>query len=367
VRIGIRAAKNVGRGALVCFWVFAVIPALASVDTTHPLAFLDSPESDAAVRGVQLIQGWALDPESGIKSVRIWVDGASMNFVSFPMIRKDGNPGFMLLWNTRFWPNGRHTIKVRIVNGGNLPSELERTVSVANGVTVPAEPRPPLPFAGTWSSLVTAALRPDDPLLGITVDPRNRLTLWAISRGRQSVFSSAQGVLNSDGSFNLLSTEGTVRVTGRIADDRQSVQVTVAPPGLVPFSATGRGWPGSNSLSRHWAGTFTGAAMVGNGQQIRVELSIDSSGNATCQAQLGRLRQSSISSVTPDGRLLVPGWGGNIQIGWLGEVYGRLMLRYRFWHPDYPDLFEVPLQPFQPSSTLPAPPPSPPTAVLNSE
>jgi hypothetical protein len=355
VRIGIRLAKNIARTGLVFFSALGVIPAPASADATPPRAGLDSLGSEAAVRGVQSIAGWALDPESGIKSIRIYVDGANVNYVTYPTARKDGNPGFRVLWNTRFWANGRHTIKVRVVNRENLASEVERAVTVANGLPSPDDPRPPLPLTGTWTSLL-AAPRPDEPILGITVDPQNRLTLWTILLGRQVLFASAQGTVKPDGSFDLLSTENPVRVTGRIAEDRQSVQVTVTPPNLAPFSATGRGWPGSDSLSRRWAGTYTGMAAGPAGDRLRVELSIDPSGRATCQAQVGWLRQSSLCSVTPDGRLLVPGLTGDIQIGWLGEVNGAARLQYRFWHPEYPDLFEVPLLPFQPAPTPPVRP-----------
>jgi hypothetical protein len=350
-------------GALVLFRLGGAIPVLAWADATPPHAGLDSPGPDGAVGGVQTIAGWALDPESGVKSIRVWVNGVSVNYVSFPMVRRDGRPGFRLLWNTRLWPNGRHAIKVRIVNGQNLSSDLERAVSVANGVPAPEGPRPPLPFAGTWSSWLVGPPRPNDPLLGLTVDPQNRLTLWTISRGQRTQFFSAQGTLKPDGSFDLLSTEGAGRVTGRIEEDRQGVQVTVTPPDLVSFTAAGRGWPAYESLSRRWAGTYTGTAAVAGGDQFRVALSIDPAGRATCQAQVGWLRQSSICSVTPDGRLLVPGGSGDLQIGWLGEASGAMRLQYRFWHPDYPDLFEVPLQPFQPAAAPPTMPANPPASV----
>lgn len=365
MRIGIRLAGSIARGALLLLGVIAIAPALAFADATPPRAGLDSPGSEAALRGVQSIAGWALDSESGIRSVRVWVNGVGVNYVSYPMVRKDGKPGFRLLWNTRFWPNGRHTIKIRVVNGVNLAADLEQTVRVANGVAPPEEPRPPLPFAGTWSSPGTAAPRPGDPHLGITVDAQNRLTLWTISPGPQSVYVSGQGVLRSDGSFDLMATEGPVRVTGRIADDRQSVQVTATPPGLVPFTVAGRGWPAYNPLSRRWAGTFTGALTAANGLQMRVDLSIDPSGNATCQAQAGWLRQSSICRVTPAGQLLLPGAGGrgDFPIGWLEEVNGAIRLWYGFWHPEQPYLFAVPLQPF-PTAAPTAVPVDPPIRLL---
>jgi hypothetical protein len=157
---------------------------------------------------------------------------------------------------------------------------------------------------------------------------------------------SGQGVLNSDGTFDLLSREGAVRLAGRIAGDRESVQVTVTPPGLAPFTVTGGEWPEYNPLSRRWAGTFTGTVPTSNGQPIHVDLSIDPSGNATCQARIGALQQSSLFCVTPDGRLLLPGGSPDRPIGWLGELNGAKYLAYQFGHPDYPGLFVVGLEPF---------------------
>lgn len=363
MRIGTTPAKQIALGALVLFKVLGVMTALAAVDTTPPQAFLDSPGADAAVRGVQSIAGWAMDSESGIQAVRVWVDDTSMNFVSFPLIRKDGNPGFRLLWDTRSWPDGRHTIKIRIVNGGDLSADLERTVRVANGATLPEDHPTPLSYAGTWSSQAVAAPRVDGPLVAMTVDPQHRVTLWAISRDPPTVFISAQGMLKPDGSFDLLSTDDPCHIRGQVADDRESVLVTVAPPGLAPFTVTGRRWAQSNPLLPHWAGTFAGTATAASGHPIRVELSIDASGNATSHARLGELRQSSICSVTPDGRLLVRSGGDDVQVGWLEEVSGTMLLRYCFWHPDYPDVFEVPLEPFQPASAAPALPAAPPPSL----
>jgi hypothetical protein len=359
VRIRTMPAQSIALGALVLCGVLAAMPAFASGDATPPWTFLTSPGPGVTIAGEQAISGWAMDLESGIKWVRISVDGAPVSTVYLPPGRKLG-AAISLQWDTRSWPNGRHTIKVRVVNGADLFSDIERALTVANTVADYEDSRSPLSFAGTWSSPASAAPRPDDPLVGVTVDAENRLTLWAISRGRQGVFCSAQGVLNPDGSFDLLSREGSVRVTGQIAGDRQSVQATVTPPGLAPFSVTGREWPDFNPLSRRWAGTFTGAAPTANGQVIHVELSIDPSGNATCQTRVGSLQQSSICCVTPDGRVLLPGGSPDFPIGSLTEVNGTKILRYRFWHPDYPDLFQVPLQPFQPSSPPPVPPPGSP-------
>jgi hypothetical protein len=352
VKFSTRSGLKIAFGAVLLFRVSGVTPALASVDTTPPWAFLVSPGPDAAVSEEQAIVGWAFDAESGIKSARVFVDGAAINTVAFPAGQKGWTP-FFVLWETRAWGNGRHTIQLRIVNGADLSSDLERPICVANKTP---DPVIPLTFAGTWSSQPSAAPRPDDPLLGMTVDPQNRLTLWAISRGRQGVFCSAQGVLNPDGSFDLLSREGSIRMTGQIAGDHQSVRATVTPPGLAPFSVTGGEWPDFNPLSRRWAGTFTGSAPAGNGQQIHMDLSIDPSGNATCQARVGSLQQSSTFCVTPDGRILLPGSAPDFPVGWLGELNGTIILAYRFWHPLYPYQFVVPLQPFQPAATPPAPP-----------
>jgi hypothetical protein len=111
-------------------------------------------------------------------------------------------------------------------------------------------------------------------------------------------------------------------------------------------------------LSRRWAGTFTGAVPSSNGHQICVDLSIDPSGNATCQTQFGALQQSSLFCVTPDGRILPPGGSPDRPIGWLGEVNGRKYLAHQFGHPAYPFLFVVGLDPFQPAAAPVAPPAS---------
>lgn len=352
-RLGLKIALS----GLLFSQLLAVTPAVATGDTTPPCAFFVTPGPDATAGDLQPIVSWALDAESGIKSVRIFVDGALIHTLAFPAGRKDWTPSF-LLWDTRSWPNGRHTIRTQVVNGADLPVDLERSVTVANAAPDPVDPRPGRPLAGTWSSQSASDPRPDDPLVGMTVDPQNRLTLWAISRGRQGVFCSGQGVLNPDGSFDLLSREGAVRLAGTIAGDRESVQVTVTPPGLAPFTVTGGEWPDYNPLSRRWAGTFTGAAPTSNGQQIHVDLSIDPSGNATCQARIGALQQSSLFCVTPGGRILLPGGSPDRPIGWLGEVNGTKYLAYRFWHPDYPGLFVVGLEPFQPAAAPAAPPAS---------
>jgi len=227
--------------------------------------------------------------------------------------------------------------------------------SVSTTVVAPTVP-PPVPtptptgspFAGTWSSLPTNMPPPATPHASLTVDAQGKFTVWARSPDGQTVSESAQGMLNANGSYDVMSTDGVVHFTGQVAANGQTAQITAARSGFVPFTITASRRPDVNALPAALVGTFTGSGTGANGDRFQVWLSIDPGGNTTLEADViqstsGGAKQFATLQVSPNGVLTSPTSSG--QVATLQGTTGALTLTYNFVvaATGYQNTFQVPL------------------------
>jgi hypothetical protein len=230
-----------------------------------------------------------------------------------------------------------------ILTGLNLPQPV-----VSNSVSTTVSTTVSTSLAGTWLAVPASG-----NAVSLTVDPQNRFTVWAVSANRQTVAHAAQGKLNPDGSFDVFSPDQqVVHFTGQIAADGKSATITAARAGFGMFSVTAPRVPDVGPLPNTLVGTFNGAGVAANGDQLQVRLSIDSGGNSTFEGDAiransnGALGQFGHFYVTSDGRLTDPGTNG--EAGILQVQNGMLVLTYNYGAGSYHNRFQVPLQPLAP-------------------
>jgi uncharacterized repeat protein (TIGR01451 family) len=207
--------------------------------------------------------------------------------------------------------------------------------------------QPPTSFAGTWF-----AVPPTGHAVSLTVDSRNRFTLWAVSADRSTVQRSAQGTLNADGSFNVFSADQQVQFTGQVAANGQSATIEVNRHGILTFGVTAPRAPDVNPLPADLVGTWNGFGVAANGDRMQVRISTDPGGNATFHGEVVREGSSSPRHqfahfyITPNGQVIDP--AGNQQVGTLQLQGNQVVLSYFFQHsqpPPYQNTFQVTLQP----------------------
>jgi len=109
-------------------------------------AWLDSPDADAVLSDTVPIAGWAFNEDIGIESVHLILDNTRVAQLDYGSQRPDvveamqvqSDPeapalGFNGSLDTRKFPNGRHTLKLEIINNkGMVIYYGERTVRIAN-------------------------------------------------------------------------------------------------------------------------------------------------------------------------------------------------------------------------------------------
>jgi uncharacterized repeat protein (TIGR01451 family) len=206
------------------------------------------------------------------------------------------------------------------------------------------------PFAGTWSTVPpTGSPTTGEPVVSLTVDTQGKFTVWAVSGDRQTVQRGAQGTLRADGSFDVTTTDGTVRFTGQIAANGQTAAITVARTGAVTFTVTAARSTGVTQLPASLVGTFNGSATAANGDQIRVMFTNDPGGLSTFEADVNQVgtiptvrHQFATFAVTADGRLVDT--STNRTIGTIQTAGNTLVLSYTFQQTGYQNTFQVPLQ-----------------------
>jgi uncharacterized repeat protein (TIGR01451 family) len=237
----------------------------------------------------------------------------------------------------------------QVNNQGRISSPQLAQPVPSNTVTTTVGQGTPTTFAGTWFLVPS-----NDDAASLTVDPQNKLTVWAVSQDRTSVARWAQGTLQANGSFDLLSEDRTIQIRGQIAADHQSVVITALRAGRIVFPVTAPrapDVPNQDPLPARLVGTWNGAGQAGNGDRLRVFLSVDPGGNSTFTGELvpvgaaARLRFAHFF-VTPDGRLTDP--QTNQEVGVMQVQGNQLVLTYNFQTagpPPYQNTFQVVLQP----------------------
>ncbi len=109
-------------------------------------AWLDSPDADTVLSATVPIAGWAFNEDIGIESVNLILDDIRVAQLDYGSQRPDvveamqvqNDPeapalGFNGSLDTRRFPNGRHTLKLEIINKqGMMIYYGERTISIAN-------------------------------------------------------------------------------------------------------------------------------------------------------------------------------------------------------------------------------------------
>jgi uncharacterized repeat protein (TIGR01451 family) len=179
----------------------------------------------------------------------------------------------------------------------------------------------------------------------ITVDAQNRFTVTTFAAD-QPACVDAQGALNGDGSFDVITASGQARFTGRIDPAGGTATLTVQRIGFVPYTAALPRSADVNPLPDALVGTFTGFATNAVGDGLRVRLGIDPGGNATFEADLiqffptrTRCRSGSYQ-VNPNGQLIF----GTRTDGQVQAAGNPLRLTYNYVDSDgYQSVFQVPL------------------------
>ena len=113
----------------------------APPDTTPPVATVTSPAAGSTLTGNVTVNVTASDPDSGILSIQLTVDGAVVG-----LLQPTSPASFTL--NTASFPNGTHSIGAQVLNG-------QRATGYAPGVSVTfSNASPGNPAAtGLWSGL----------------------------------------------------------------------------------------------------------------------------------------------------------------------------------------------------------------------
>jgi uncharacterized repeat protein (TIGR01451 family) len=179
----------------------------------------------------------------------------------------------------------------------------------------------------------------------ITVDDENNFTVTTLPDGLAPALA-AQGQLNADGSFVVVTSNGQARFTGQIGPNGQSATVTVQRNGPASYSVLMPRTPDFNPLPDTLVGTFSGFATNAAGDRLRVLLTIDPGGNATFEGDVIQLFPTNLRfrsgayQVYPDGRI---GFGGQID-GVLRPAGNSLLLVYNYTGENgYQSVFQVPL------------------------
>lgn len=109
-------------------------------------AWLDTPLANATLNGTVPIAGWAFNEDIGVANVHLVMDGARVLQLEYGGNRPDvvqamqvmtdpqaPDLGFNGLFDTRELPNGRHRLKLEIINNQGMTVFYgERTVTIAN-------------------------------------------------------------------------------------------------------------------------------------------------------------------------------------------------------------------------------------------
>jgi len=143
---------------------------------SFPTVFIDAPAPKAAVSGIVLISGWAVDNASvvgtAISSVQVKVDGTVVGTATYGLSRPDvcvaypGRPGcpnvgYSFSLNTSTLSAGSHTITVTATDSDTTPD------AGSSSVTVNVQAAPPTVFI-------------DTPTQGSTISDTVSITGWAV-------------------------------------------------------------------------------------------------------------------------------------------------------------------------------------------
>jgi hypothetical protein len=134
----------VTRGLVVSF-VALLAPALFAQTTF--VGDVDSPDPSKPQSGVVYVRGWALDPHT-ISKIELWVDDQYQHNMIMSLPRVDivnafpdwpgihnARPGFVTGFLASRFPNGNHTVEVRVYNtNGEVNFLGRRTIQINNSI-----------------------------------------------------------------------------------------------------------------------------------------------------------------------------------------------------------------------------------------
>jgi fibronectin type 3 domain-containing protein len=130
-------------------WVMQLVAFKAAPpDTTPPVVAVTSPASGSVLSGAVSVTATAVDPDSGIQSIQLLVDGAAVGNIA------STSPATFSLDTSKF-TNGTHAISASAVNGVRTTGYSPPVTATFNNSS-PGNPA----LVGLWSGLVTLPLVP---------------------------------------------------------------------------------------------------------------------------------------------------------------------------------------------------------------
>jgi Bacterial Ig domain len=117
----------------------------SSASATPPLVTIDNPTSGKSTSGIITFYGWALGLDSPVQKVSAFVDDNQARTeivangprgdvgLAFPNVPNSSHSGFAFALNTRFLPNGKHSISLEAVNANNETKITSVDFLISNG------------------------------------------------------------------------------------------------------------------------------------------------------------------------------------------------------------------------------------------
>ncbi len=133
--VSIRAIDNNGH--------FKTLPnSTIMIENENPIGYLDNPASGSSLKGTQIVKGWFLDV-NGVANIDVMVDGTVVGQAVYGDMRTDvlkaypqynnGTAGFHYALDTTKFPDGKHTISIRVKGNNNRVTTLPNsTITIEN-------------------------------------------------------------------------------------------------------------------------------------------------------------------------------------------------------------------------------------------
>jgi hypothetical protein len=105
------------------------------LDTTAPAqTYVDGPSAGAIIRGILSVDGWAVDFETGISRIEIYLDGVLLGNAEYGRWREDlaGNVGYRWEGNSAAYADGPHTLLVKFFDNAENCTEVSRAITINN-------------------------------------------------------------------------------------------------------------------------------------------------------------------------------------------------------------------------------------------
>lgn len=131
----------------------------AGGDVTAPAVAFTAPAADAVVSGITTVTATATDAV-GVVGVQFRIDGAQLQ-------AEDTSSPYTLAWNTALATNGVHTLTATGRDAAGNSTVASRTVTVANGDTVPPDVALTAPLSGSVVSGLVALMATATDNIGV--------------------------------------------------------------------------------------------------------------------------------------------------------------------------------------------------------